>query len=284
MTAVDITGLYDTLRTRISVHAPTGCSAISLKLSPDFADELAFYRLVFWGYALVHEAARTSFSFLTSLAPLKADRMLRKETSNLRTFLAHNMDRGNQRHRKIYDFVHRWFSDACGERNPESSGHFMSCCTCLGNEICRGLSGAIAACDLLDDSVDGVRLVADLKERLGLAWEARRFDPIVARCADRLGNPRIDLHVFRRRNLERWRQFLTEADATNREQALEQRIEADLLAAMDGALPTSVREGLQRVAASPDAIAAALLLLSDAQRVGTLTTQQIIDLINSSVP
>jgi len=284
MTAVEITGLYDTLRTRISVHAPTGCSAISMKLSPDFIDELAFYRLVFWGYALVHEAARTSFSFLTSLAPLKADSMLRKETSNLRTFLSHNMDRRNRRHRKIYDFVHRWFGEACGERDPENSGHFRSCCTYLGNEIRRGLRGAIAACDLLEDSVDGARLVADLNGRLDLAWEASRFDPIVARCADRLGNPRIDLHAFRRRNLERWRQFLTEADATNREQALEQRIEADLLAAMHGALPASVRGGLQRVAGSPDAIAAALLLLSDAQRVGTLTPPQIIDLINSSVP
>ena len=284
MTAVDITDLYDTLRTRISVHAPTGCSAISLKLSPDFTDEFAFYRLVFWGYALVHEAARTSFSFLTSLAPLKADRMLRKETSNLRTFLAHNMDRGNRRHRKIYDFVHRWFGEACGERNPESSGHFRSCCTYLGEEICKGLRGAIAACDLLEDSVDGARLVASLKGRLDLAWEASRFDPIVARCADRLGNPRIDLPAFRRRNLERWRRCLTEADATAREQALEQRIEADLLAAMHGALPASVQAGLRRVAASRDAIAAALLLLSDAQRVGTLTPPQIINLINSSVP
>ena len=284
MTAVDITGLYDTLRTRISVHAPTGCSAISLKLSPDLTDELAFYRLVFWGYALVHEAARTSFSFLTSLEPLKADRMLRKETSNLRAFLAHNMDRGNQRHRKIYDFVHRWFSDACGERNPESSKHFQSCCTYLGEEIYRGIHGAIAACDLLDDSVDGARLVADLKGRLDLEWEASRFDPIVVRCADRLGNPPIDLRAFRGRNFERWRRFLKEADATAREQALEQRIEADILATMDGMLPVSVREGLRHVAATPDAITAALLLLSDAQRVGTLTPQQIIDLINSSVP
>ena len=120
MTAVDITRLYDTLRTRISVHAPTGCLAISLKLSPELTDELAFYRLVFWGYALVHEAARTSFSFLTRMEPLKADRMLRQETSNLRTFLAHNMDRENRRHRKIYDFVHRWFGEACGERNPDA--------------------------------------------------------------------------------------------------------------------------------------------------------------------
>ena len=284
MTASEITGLYDTLRTRLSVHAPTGCSAISLNLSPDFIDELAFYRLVFWGYALIHEAARTSFSFLTDLPPLRADRMLRKETSNLRAFLAHNMDRKNRRNRKTYEFVHQWFSDACGERNPESSGHFRSCCTCLGNEIRRGLRGAIAACDLLDDSVDGARLVADLKGRLDLEWEASRFDPIVVRCADRLGNPPIDLLAFRGRNLDRWRRFLKEADATAREQALEQRIEADLLATMDGALPASVREGLRRLTANPDSIAAALLLLSDAQRVGTLTLPQIIDLVDSSGP
>ena len=53
---------------------------------------------------------------------------------------------------------------------------------------------------------------------------------------------------------------------------------------MHGALPASAQAGLRRVAASRDAIAAALLLLSDAQRVGTLTPPQIINLINSSVP
>lgn len=282
MTGAELAGLYDTLRTRISVYIPTGCSAISLRLSPDFADELAFYRLVFWGYALVHEAARVPFSFLTSLSPLKADRMLSRETSGLRTFLAHNMDRGKRRDRRNYEYVHRWFKEACGDGTPASASQFESCCTHLGKEIRRGLAGAIDACDLLNSSEDGTRLVEDLRERVDLAWEANRFDPIVARCADRLGSPRLDPQAFRMRNLERWRRFLAEADEAAREQALEQRIEGDLLAVMAGALPASVRGGLERVTANREAVAAGLLLISNAQRVGTLTMQQIIELIDST--
>ena len=281
MTGAELAGLYDTLRTRVSVYVPTGCSAISLRLSPDFADELAFYRLVFWGYALVHEAARIPFSFLTSLSPLKAERMLSRETSGLRTFLAHNMDRRRRRDRRNYGFVHRWFKEACGDGSPVNASQFESCCTHLGTQIRRGLVGAIDACDLLNSSEDGTRLVEDLRERIDLAWDARRFDPIVARCADRLGNPRLGLRAFRAKNLERWRRFLEETDEAGREQALEQRIEADLLAVMDGALPASVRGGLERVAASGEAVAAGLLLLSSSQRVGTLTVPQIIELVDS---
>lgn len=282
MTATEITGLYDTLRNRIAKHVSAGCSAITLRLSPDLADELSFYRLVFWGYALVHEAARIPFAFLTSLSPLKADKMLSRETSNLRTFLAHNMDRSKRRDRRTYEFVHRWFKEACGDGNPASASQFQSCCTHLGSEIRRGLVGAIDACDLLSSSEDGARLVDDLRGRIDLAWEASRFDPIVSRCANRLGNPGIDLRAFRMRHLERWRRLLEETEETAREQALEQKIEADLLTVMDGALPASVRAGLQRVTSSRDAIAVALMLISNAQRTGTLTIQQIIDLVDST--
>lgn len=282
MIAEEITGLYDTLRTRISAHLSAGCSEITLKLSPELEDELAFYRLVFWGYALVHEAARIPFSFLTSLSPLKADRLLIRETSDLRTFLAHNLDMGKRRDRRINQFVHGWFKEACGDGQPESNSQFESCCARLGSDIGRGLAGAIEACELLDSMEDGSRLVQDLRERVDLAWEASRFDPVVSRCAERLGNPGLDLRAFRARNLERWRRFLAQADQTAREQALEQRIEADLLAVMDGALPASVRAGLQRISASREGVGTGLLLLSNARSAGTLTMQQILELVDSS--
>ena len=56
MTPIELTGLYGRLRTRVSVHVPIGCAEISLRLSSDFDDELAFYRLVFWGYAIARIA------------------------------------------------------------------------------------------------------------------------------------------------------------------------------------------------------------------------------------
>ena len=57
MTPIEVTGLYEALRSRVSAHVPDGCAIISLGLSSNFGDELAFYRLVFWGYALVGRPA-----------------------------------------------------------------------------------------------------------------------------------------------------------------------------------------------------------------------------------
>ena len=267
----------------VSVHTPIGCSEISLRLSPDFGGELAFHRLVFWAYVLVHEAARIPLAFLTNLPPLKATHVLHKETSALRTLLAHNMDRAKRRDRRTYEFVHRWFNDACGEGAPSSEAHYEACCSYLVARLQKSLNGAIEACSLLDHPEDGARLVADLRGRIDLSWEAHRFDPIVARCASRLGDPPFDLLAFRSTNLENWRRVLAEAHEHSRESAVEQRIEADLLKLIGDALPRNTRGNLERVAASPNATAAALLLLQDSRRIGALTLPQIIDLVCSEV-
>ena len=75
--------------------------------------------------------------------------------------------------------------------------------------------------------------------------------------------------------------MLAQADENERERVLEQRIEADLLQAIGDALPRTIRENLQRVAASTDATVAALLLLREARRSGTMTLPQIIEFVSS---
>lgn len=283
MTPTELSNLYQTLRTRVSIHSPNGCAEISLPLPSDFGDELAFYRLVIWGYALVNEAAKIPLAFLTKLPPLKADNSLRNETSTLRTYVAHNLDVSKKRDQKTYAFVHRWFQEACGRGSPDSAAHYGDCCTYLADRLQEALTGAIEACDLLDDPVDGPRLVADLKERIDLVWEAHRFDPMVAECAVRLGNPGIDLLAIRSKHLDKWRRVLAEADENEREHVLKQRIEADLLEAIGDILPQTIRENLQRVAASADATVAALLLLREARRIGSMTLPQIIEFVSSQV-
>ena len=68
---------------------------------------------------------------------------------------------------------------------------------------------------------------------------------------------------------------------TERERVLEQQIEADLLYAIGDVLPRSVRENLQRIAASVDATVAALIFLFEARRVGTMTLPEIIEFVSS---
>ena len=281
MTPIELSNLYQTLRTRVSIHSPNGCAEISLPLPSDFGDELAFYRLVNWGYVLVQEAAKIPLAFLTNLPPLKADNSFRKEVSRLRTYVAHNLDTKSTRDQKTYAFVHLWFKEACGRGTPNSAAHYGDCCAYLAGRFQEALNGAIEACDLLDDPEDGPRLVADLKDRIDLAWEAHRFDPMVAECATRLGNPGLDLLAIRSKHLDKWRRVLAEADENERERVLEQRIEADLLEAIGDILPQTIRKNLQRVAASADATVAALLLLREARRIGSMTLPQIIEYVSS---
>ena len=283
VTPIDLGNLYQTLRTRVSIHLPGGCAAISLPLPSDLGDELAFYRLVNWGYVLVNEAARIPLAFLTSLPPLRADNSFRKEITTLRTYVAHNLDVAKERDQKTYAFVRRWFKQACGRGSPHSGAHYADCCAGLAGSLQELLGGAIAACDLLDDPLDGPRLTVDLRERMDLMWDAHRFDPIVAACAARLGSPGVDLLAIRSRHLDKWRRVLSEAEETERERVLEQRIEADLLEAIGDVLPQAVRETLQRVAASPEATVAGLLLLRESRRLGAMTLPQIVDLVGSEV-
>ena len=280
VTPSDLGDLYQRLRIRVSTHSPNSCVEISLMLPSDFGDELAFYRLVNWSYVLVNEAAKIPLAFLTKLPPLYSDNSFRREVSRLRTYVAHNLNLGRKRDQKTYAFVHRWFTQACGRGTP-GADQYGDCCSHLAGRVHEALNGAIEACDLLDDPVDGPRLVADLNERVDLRWEAHRFDPLVAECAARLGNPGLDLLAIRSRHLERWRRVLSEADENERERVLEQRIEADLLKAIGDALPRTIRENLQRIAASVDATVAALLLLCEARRLGTMTLPEIIEFVSS---
>ena len=282
VTPSDLGNLYRTLRIRVSIHSPSSCVDISLMLPSDFGDELAFYRLVNWSYVLVNEAARIPLSFLMKLPPLYSDNSFRREVSRLRTYVAHNLDIRKKRDQKTYAFVHRWFKQACGRGTPGAED-YGDCCSHLAGRLHEALDGAIEACDLLDDPVDGPRLVADLQGRIDLRWEAHRFDPLVEECATRLGNPGLDLLAIRSRHLEKWRKVLSEADENERERVLEQRIEADLLEAIGDALPRTIHEKLQRIAASVDATVAALLLLCEARRVGTMTLPKIVEFVSSRV-
>ncbi len=284
MTPIELTGLYDILRSRIAAHDLPACTEISLRLSSSFRDEIAFYRLVFWAYALVNEAARIPFDFLTNLPPLRADTSLRTEISQLRTFLAHNLDRRNRRDQRTMAFAQRWFMEACGHSEPNEDIHYRDCCVHLADKLEEALGGAIEACSLLDDPNDGLRLVASLRDRIDIAWPGHRFDRIVSACASRLGNPDVDLLMVRSRHLDSWRRFLARAPAQRREQALEQRIEADLLVAIGDSLPRSVRENIQRIAVSPTATTAALLIFREARQVGAMSLREIIDLVSSQTP
>lgn len=282
MTPIDLANLYMRLRQRVEIHVSGACEDVSVVLPRGLDDELAFYRLINWGYVLLEEAAKTPLAFLTRLPPLRADGSLRNEVRSLRTYVAHNLDVASERDLKTLAFAHRWFRDVCGSGTPRESAHYGVCCSVLADRLRVALEGALDACDALDDPTDGPRLSADLKSRVDLMWEAHRFDPIVAECAARLGNPGLDLLFIRKRHLEDWRRTLAEADEKERERALILRIEAALLTAISDTLPVTAQEASERLAtAGPDATVAALILLRDTRRFGKVALPEIIERVVS---
>jgi hypothetical protein len=283
MTPIDLANLYTRLRQRMVIHIAGACGEVSVMLPRGLRDELAFYRLVNWGYVLVEEAAKIPLAFLTQLPPLRSDGSLRREIGTLRTYVAHNLDVESKRDLKMLAFAHRWFKAACGSGTPRETAHYGACCTVLANRLRVALEGAIGACDALDDPTDGPRLVADLKNRVDLMWGAHQFDPLVEACAVRLGNPGLDLLAIRKRHLDAWRQALATAEEHDRERALILRIEAALLDAIGDALPLTAKQASQRLAiAGPNAIVSALLLLRDARRFGTIPLPEIIERVSAT--
>ena len=279
---MEIGNLYDQFRTRLAVHVPSACSEISVMLPARFSGELAFYRLVNWTYVLIQEAARIPIEYLINLPPLEADASFRREIKYLRTFVSHNLDVTTRRDRKMYAFVSRWFKESCGRGTPSSQRNFTACCARLAGEVDEVLTGAITACDLLDDPEDGPRLVAGLEERIDSFWQAHRFDPIVAKCAARFGDFGLDLVEFRSRHLEGWRRVLAVTETSQRGTMLEQKIEADLLQIFRGTLPVEVRRELEKIAESRESVVTGLLILSDASRVNSLTVPEIIQCISKN--
>jgi len=109
---IELANLYARLRQRVVIHVSSACGDVSLMLPGGFDDELAFYRLVNWGYVLVEEAAKIPLAFLMRLPPLRADGSLRSEIGSLRTYVAHNLNFESKRDLKTLAFAHRWFKAA----------------------------------------------------------------------------------------------------------------------------------------------------------------------------
>lgn len=284
MTPADLANRYSQLRQRVEMHIPGACREVSVPLPADLMDELAFYRLVNWSYIVLNEAAKLPIAFLTALPPLQANSKLRTAVGRMRTFVAHNLDVTSPSDLKTRSFAHAWFRDACGVGSPITAPQFAKCSESLGLQIDEALRGAIEACDALDHPTDGAALVADLRSRIDLHWEAFRFDVIVAEVADLLGNPALDLLAIRQNNLESWRKTLSAADENRREEALRLRIEATLLSYFAETLPISASDFSRRLAISgPLSVSAALMILRDVRRFAPTTLGNILEQIGREV-
>lgn len=284
MTSADLANRYLQLRQRTDMHVQGACRDLSVPLPADFADELAFYRLVNWAYIVLAEAGKLPISFLIALPPLRTTSGLRADVGKMRTFVAHNLDIKSPSDLKTRSFAHNWFRIACGVGTPIAAAHFAKCCDYLAIKLDGVLTGAIEACDELDDPDAGPSLVTDLRNRIELQWEGHRFDPIVAEAAAVLGNPGLDLLAIRGRHLDSWRKTLMTADEDQRKIALKLKIEATLIAEFADTLPSTILEISERLAiAGPTMVGAALVLLRDVRRFAPLTVVEILAQIGKEV-
>lgn len=265
---VELTNSYGRLRQRLSVHLKDRTPGeIGVPLPVSLDDELSFYRLVMWGYALIQEAAKVPLAFLTNLPPMNlADPPLR-DIALLRTWIGHNLSLGSDRDIKTLRKAHVWLRNSCTAGTPSTPQHWESCCNSLYVGILDVLHGATAACDALDDETDGDRLVDDLKSRIDNQWEAFRFDSYVTDAAARLGYVGLDIVKFRSRHLDEWRRVVQNSDFAARDRLLTQHVEANMADLMANALPNTAMELASSFCLQgPERVAAALILLREAQR------------------
>lgn len=273
---LDLSDLYVTLRRRLAVHAPDWRGEITLRLPRAFDGELAFYRLVNWAYALVNEAARIPLPYLASLPPLRTNDIYKREIGCLRTYLNHNLG-DSRRDLQTAAGASRWFGLSCGKGSPRVPEHYATACDVLSDRLRTTLEGAIDACDLLDDPIDGPALVDNLRLQVSQTWEAHWFDPIVNQCVEAIGNPGLDLLKFRNRRLDVWRAVVKNAQVDTAEATVRRQIEADLLSEIDTRLPIEAREAKEHLCISgKEAVVSALLLLRDNQSTGNLSVPHIL--------
>ena len=275
---VALANSYGQLRQRLAVHLGDSTPGeIGTGLPVTLSGELSFYRLVVWGYALVQEVAKVPVGFLTSLPPLKLAEPPLPEISPLRTWLSHNFNLASKRDIKTLRRAQVWFRRSCGTATPSSSQHWKSCCTTLHGSILNVLDGATAACDALDDEVDGIRLVDELKTRIENRWEAYRFDQYVSEAAQRLGYDGLGTVDFRSRNLDALRRVVEISDPSTRERLVTQHIESRMTELMGDALPVTTSELVKTLSLSgPDRVAAALIILKEINRS---VPEQIVEII-----
>lgn len=224
-------------------------------------DELSFVRLVVWCYVLVNESGRVALRFLRELPPLSGVDLL-PEAGNLRTWATHNLlpDKESDRKRLLQSW--QWLKDACGTDRPSTEDQWRSCFEQLVSRAGDILERALQASEALSSPDDGPRLLEELGRRVKRDWEAYRFDPIVSMVAANLGFDGIDAVKVRVRHLDAWRKVVAVANDGDIEILLERRIEKDLLDLMNGALPLTARQVLERVPGwGPQELGALMLAL-----------------------
>jgi hypothetical protein len=119
---------------------------------------------------------------------------------------------------------------------------------------------------------------------VNLQWDAYRFDLIVEEVAAELGNPGLDLLAIRKKNLDNWRQTLATADEAHRDKALRLKIESTLVASIADTLPFTIKEASERLGLStPEAVAAAMIILRDVRKVAPASAAEVIELVCARV-
>lgn len=276
MTFADLQELHRQLGLRLRARAgDTALPEVTVSLPVRENDELSFVRLVVWCYVLVNESGRVSLRFLRDLPPLNGSELL-PEAGHLRTWATHNLLPDKEWDRKRLLLAWQWLKDACGTDRPAAEAEWGMCFERLVSAAGVVLENALSASDALASAEDGPRLLEELGRRLKRDWEAYRFDPIVIKVADNLGFGAIDAVKVRSRYLDSWRKVVSTADDGTIDNLLERRIEKDLLDLMNGALPLSAREYLERLPEWQPAELGALMLALRSTKLPKTTASELL--------
>lgn len=285
MTFGTVHGNYLSLKKRLTIHiGPTALAEITVEPPRGADDELSFIRLVSWAYVLIHENGKVPLNFLKQLPPLDKFGKLLPHVRGLRTLMSHNLSFDKSADVATMQTAISWFKRTCGSGTPTNSEQWGRCFSQLCNDLSALMSGAISACDNLDSVDDGPRLVADLKTRINLQWDAYLFDSYVEKASERLGFLGIDVVTFRSSHLDSWRKVVATSEDDSRSRLVTLRVEADLLNFMAGALPFTSDELQQHLNLNgPAELAAAMLMIRVQRDKGAFDLQDLIKIVSEKI-
>ena len=235
---------FGQLRRRIAVYVGSeALPDITIDPPKGIDDELSFIRLVAWAYVLLFEVGRVPLGYLRQLPPWNQPASaLLPYVRALRTWSSHNLALDKEADLVTLRSAVEWFSRTCGAGTPAKDTHWNNCFLSLCGDLVTLLSNAVSACDAFEDQADRERLVDGLKHRIDRNWAAFRFDSIIETTLDGFGYRGIDIVRFRGGHLDSWRKLVANSLEDEIERNLKLRIEADVLALMNNALPLTSEE------------------------------------------
>lgn len=145
--------LYGIFYTNLNGKIPNACKKMHIKLPKpeDMDSELAFYKLILWGWGLNAEAAKQALGYFANLPPLINLDAEMITISDMRIGVTHIAELSKTKKKRI----EAWHYRHCSSKEPTCKEHYEKINNAIVTLFTDILNNALNGCKLLDDKIEG---------------------------------------------------------------------------------------------------------------------------------